>query len=192
MTKKKHVFNLSFLIILVVCILVVCSGLNDTNKENGIKQDEVPKQEVRVYNHNLNEKILFEGIEYTFLCFEATTVGDNPNNVIAKIKLDIKNTTSKTIYFEESSWFSSYDKYVYSFYCDDVQFGGQYGYDSYFLLATDSIMPYETMTNKQLWYEVPKDVINTCQKIELKFCKNKTAEANEVHIVTLKNNNSNP
>ena len=98
-------------VIIVAAVAIALLGNNDENKPQ---------------YHNLNEKILFEGLEFTFLEYEAksyyvnpitanTSYPDNENNLLCSISLKLYNPTNSKINLTDSSFLSSNHRFMFVF-----------------------------------------------------------------------------
>ena len=182
--KKTNVIVivLSCILIPVIAVIAVLVGVLSAD-------ENLPQY------HKLNEKIVFENLEFTFLEYKAkdyyvnpitanTTYPDNENNLLCSISLKLYNPTNSKINLTDSVFLSSNHRFMFHLLCDGVEYNTSYSYSDAYLMAHDEIDARETI-DCDLLYEVPKELFNNAKTIELKFSLNKT-DADEIHIVKLK------
>lgn len=183
LTKKQSLAAI-FISILIVIVVVTAGVLV------GLKEKKGPEE----HYYKLNEKFNFYNLEFTIMDCKSgsyyvnpetynTTEPENDNNLLVSVKVKAFNPTKNKIELRDGEWFLANSNLSYTLLCDGVKYNGKFSDSKAFFQAAYDIEPYETIEG-DLLYEVPKQLFENCEKLELRISLNKN-KIDEVYIIDL-------
>lgn len=180
--RKKKVIAIVLTIFFVFFVIgLVCSITGNT------KDDSTEPAGPEEFTHEIAESVEYDGLsikiyDYNFLdSFCGISPPSNTGETLCVVDVRITNTTNKTIYFKEGSFFPSLVYTYHLIFDQEYEYGSVFKDYTNFLDSFSSISPLQTI-NASLCFIVPNAVeANGNKELKIEFKKNKVKDVDEIH-----------
>lgn len=180
----------------VILCLSGCSFFDNSNDSTSKPDPPEPKPIIQTFNHNFNDIVKFNGLEYKFINYsldamfyynynnKKTYFPSTSSATYFIITLNLHNPTNETINLYDNILTERFNyKLVYN---NDAKYLSLADNAIPFLRNYVQVQPLSTLSSVILLFEIPKSIAIDSSKFELEISENKT-NPTEYHYISIQN-----